>query len=278
MSSAMLWGPGELGRDEELCIPAVTRCDNSCLLRKMERWFRAKHAAGNKNIQVWTGAVLHFYKCYLLLLCLGYLAMGLCYGGLQRGWLEMAFGALFIYSWICLQWILSLCKFKDLLLSPPSVSPKVTLHKKASSQMVSVYFYYFFFNYCFVGPMLGGSLPCFFWGLRVLPACVCLPLPCGQRCEKLIQLLASHFPFSFPDFCMCSIWNPGDCLWSLVGVWKCVRTSSPRRYDVQKCAFGYPAAWFKWLQSLTRLYHHLLQHYGYYFIALTLSWANPKCP
>lgn len=193
MSSAMLWGPGELGRDKELCIPSVARCDNSCLLRKMERWFRAKHAAGNKNIQVWTGAVLHFYKCYSLLLCLGYLAMGLCYGGLQRGWLEMAFGVLFIYSWICLQWILSLCKFKDLLLSPPSVSPKVTLHKKASSQMVSVYFYYFFFNYCFVGPMLGGRLPCFFWGLRVLPACVCLPLPCGQRCESWSNFLLPTF-------------------------------------------------------------------------------------
>lgn len=44
---------------------------------------------------------------------------------------------------------------------PSSASPKVTLCKKASSQMVSVYY---FFNYCFVGPMLGGSLPCFFWG------------------------------------------------------------------------------------------------------------------
>lgn len=49
---------------------------------------------------------------------------------------------------------------------PPSASPKVTLHKKANSQMVSVYFYFYFFllNHCFVGPMLGGSLPCFFWG------------------------------------------------------------------------------------------------------------------
>lgn len=76
---------------------------------------------------------------------------------------------------------------------PPSVSPKVALHKKASSQMVSVYFYYFFFNYCFVGPMLGGSLPCFFWGLRVLPACVCLPLPCGQRCESWSNFLLPTF-------------------------------------------------------------------------------------
>lgn len=165
--------------------------------------------------------------------------MGLCYGGLQRGWLKMAFGVLCIYPWICLRWIISFCKFKDLLFSPPSASPKVTLHKKTNSQMVLVYLFIYFFNYCFVGPVLGPV--CLVFPGAEGTAYVCVLTPSLQAAVwKLSQLLASHFPFSFPDFCMCSVWNSSDCLWSLVGVWKCVHTSSPRRYDVQKCAFGYP--------------------------------------
>lgn len=99
--------------------------------------------------------------------------------------------------------------------------------------------------------MLGGSEP---WGFFEAEgtACFCLLTPSLWAGPwKLSQLLSSRFPFCFSDFCMCGVWNPGDCLWSLVGVWKCVRTSSLWRYDVQKCAFSYPAAWFKWLQSLT---------------------------
>lgn len=158
---------------------------------------------------------------------------------------------------------------------PPSASPKVTLHKKANSQMILVYFYYYFFNYCFADPML--QEVCLVFSGAEGTACVCLLTPSSRAAAwKLSQLLTSHFPFSFPDFCMCGVWNPGDCLWSLVGVWKCVRTSSPRRYDVQKCAFGYPAAWFKWLQSLTETLPPSLATLWLLFHSVNLVLSKPK--
>lgn len=161
----MRWGTSELGWDEELCIATVTGCDNSCLQRKIGR-----DGIGRSML-----LEIRIFRCELGLFyifinavcwCCAWITwfMGLCCGGLQRGWLEMAFGALFIYPWICLRWILSLCKFKDLLLSPPNLHPQKSHFIRKQTARWFRFIFIIFFNHCFVGPMLGGSLPCFFWG------------------------------------------------------------------------------------------------------------------
>lgn len=76
-SSGVPWGPGKLGRDGELCIPTVTGWDNSCLLKKIERWYRAKHTAGNKGYSgVAWGCLTFFFKLFVAVLpgLLGYRA------------------------------------------------------------------------------------------------------------------------------------------------------------------------------------------------------------
>lgn len=147
VSSGMLWGPSELERDEELYIATVTGCDNSYLRRKMER-----DGIGRSML-----LEIRIFRCELGLFyifinvvcwCCAWITwfMGLCCGGLQRGWLEMVFGALFIYPWICLRWILSLCKFKDLLSSPPHLHPQKShfIRKQAARWFWFIFIIFFF--------------------------------------------------------------------------------------------------------------------------------------
>lgn len=48
---------------------------------------------------------------------------------------------------------------------PPHLRPqKSHFIRKQTARWFRFIFIIFFFNYCIVGPMLGGSLPCFFWG------------------------------------------------------------------------------------------------------------------
>lgn len=224
---------------------------------------------------MWTGAGLHFCKCYLLVLCLDYLAYRAV---LWRSPKRLTRDGFWSVVYLPLDMFV-VNSFTLQIQRPPPLTPHPHPQKSHFIRKQTARWFRFIFiiflNYCFVGPML--EEVCLVFSGAEGTACVCLLTSSSRAAAwKLRQLLASHLPFSFPDFCMCGIWNPGDCLWSLVGVWKCVRTSSPRRYDVQKCAFGYPAAWFKWLQSLTETLPPSLATLWLLFHSVNLVLSKPK--
>lgn len=224
------------------------------------------------------GLFLHFYKCCLLGLCLDCLAYGAV---LWKPPKRLTWDGFWSVVYLPLD-MFAVNSFTLQIQRPPPLSPHLRPQKSHFIRKQTARWFQFIFiiflKLLLCGPNARRKFALFFLGPRVLPASVCLPLPCGQRRESWAN-------FSLPTFYLTSQIFPCVAFEILVivcGHWwvfgsACVHLP-PGVMMCRNVRSVTPLPDLSDSRALQRLYHHLLQHYGYYFIALTLSWANPKCP